>query len=410
MRNKSKLRASSRHRSQPRCRRRLRLESLEGRTLLATTGADFEPGDNSLSGFVYIDFDADGVRDAEELGVPGVEITLTGTAEDGTEITCVLLTTDSGGYVFEDLPNGTYQIAERQPTAMSDGDDSTDIADATTENDLFGNIVLSGGASFTESHFGEATLLPEFVNIVWFFASSLSDDGLFRETIARAEELAGNTELAAAIRAGATEPPPGENTPPQAVDDTYTVDEDSTLAIDAAMGVLANDTDVDEDTLTALVTESPANGMLSLAADGSFTYVPDENFSGTDTFRYVANDGEEDSEPADVTINVMPVEDPPTIVLPAEFTDPENVAVRTVGETIEFTVAVEDPDDSDYVFQLDLEDSGIPEGEALPTIDPAVGQFVWTPTAAGRFEIRVIVVNGEFEADQETFLIDIVAG
>jgi hypothetical protein len=79
-----------------------------------------------------------------------------------------------------------------------------------------------------------------------------------------------------------------------------------------------------------------------------------------------------------------------------------------VGQTIDFTVAVSDPDDSGYEFQVDLESSGIPTGEALPMIDASTGRFLWTPSSTGRFQIRVIVVNGDGEANQETFLIDIV--
>jgi VCBS repeat-containing protein len=355
-----------------------------------------------------MDTDGDGVRDAGEPGVPGAQITLSGTNLEGTQITCVLLTTDTGEYVFEDLPSGTYQISQRQPTALSDGGDATSIPGATTGNDLVSGIVLSGAQSFTSNTFGESTILPQYVNIVWFFSSSLSATGLFRETIARAEELAGNTELAAAIREGGT--PPDENAPPVAQNDSFMVDEDQTLTVTAAMGVLANDTDADEDPLTAQLVTATTNGTLTLSADGSFTYVPDEDFSGTDSFSYIASDGEDDSPAAEVTIDVAAVEDPPMIVLPAEFTDPDDVAMRLVGQPIDFTVLVEDPDDSDYIFQLDLEHSGIPAGAAVPTIDPATGQFQWTPTAPGVFEIRVIVVNGQFEANQETFLIEIVTG
>jgi VCBS repeat-containing protein len=376
--------------------RRLVLESLESRNLLA-----------SLSGFVYVDHDGDGTRDTGESGVPGVQISLSGTDGSGAAVSRTVLTDDSGSYEFDDLPSGTYQISERQPTALSDGMDSTSIPNAVTANDRFSMIVLGADQSFTGNNFGERSILPRYVSIVWQFASNLASQGLFRETVARAEELAGNASLAAAIRAGGD--PPDENTPPEAVDDAYTVDEDQVLTVSAASGVLANDTDADEDSLTAQLVTPPDNGTVTLNPDGSFTYTPDADFAGTDTFSYRASDGEDDSAPADVVINVTPVEDPPAIVLPAEFTDPANVPERTVGQAIDFTVDVEDPDDSDYVFQLDLEASGIPDGQAMPTIDPETGRFLWTPTATGRFEIRVIVVNGEGEADQETFLIDIVS-
>lgn len=55
--------------------------------------------------------------------------------------------------------------------------------------------------------------------------------------------------------------------------------------------VLANDTDVDGDPLTATVETGPANGTLDLAADGSFTYTPNAGFAGGDSFTYrVTND------------------------------------------------------------------------------------------------------------------------
>ena len=82
---------------------------------------------------------------------------------------------------------------------------------------------------------------------------------------------------------------------------------------------------------------------------------------------------------------------------------------RPVNAAINFAVSVNDPDDADYVFQLDLESSVIPAGAAQPTIDPTSGAFRWTPSTTGRFELRIIVVNGNGWANQQTFLIDIVS-
>ena len=58
-------------------------------------------------------------------------------------------------------------------------------------------------------------------------------------------------------------------------------------------GVLANDTDVDGDALsTRSSTRTRATARSRLNADGSFTYTPDANFNGTDSFTYRANDGD----------------------------------------------------------------------------------------------------------------------
>lgn len=105
------------------------------------------------------------------------------------------------------------------------------------------------------------------------------------------------------------------NVAPVAVEDTYSTDEDVTLTV-AAPGVLGNDTDGNGNTLTAvLVTDVlPAQGTLTLNANGSFTFVPALNFSGEVTFTYKANDGLLDSNTVTVTITVNPVNDEPQAV------------------------------------------------------------------------------------------------
>ena len=102
------------------------------------------------------------------------------------------------------------------------------------------------------------------------------------------------------------------NAKPQATPDAYTVAEDSDFFLNffpADQGVLANDTDADGDPLTATVIETTQHGTLTFQADGSFFYLPDSNFFGTDTFTYVAEDFRA-SEPTTVTMNVSPVYDP----------------------------------------------------------------------------------------------------
>src|SRR5207249_10650970 len=81
----------------------------------------------------------------------------------------------------------------------------------------------------------------------------------------------------------------GVNDPPTANDDSYTVNEDTTLTVNAP-GVLANDTDVDGNTLTAIRVSGPSHGTLALNADGSFSYTPAANYNGPDSFTYRIND------------------------------------------------------------------------------------------------------------------------
>jgi len=100
------------------------------------------------------------------------------------------------------------------------------------------------------------------------------------------------------------------NSGPVAVNDNYNVNEDEVLVMNAP-GVLANDTDVDGDTPSAALVDGPTHGTLTLNANGSFTYTPATNFSGSDSFTYNAADGIGTSNPATVSITVNSVNDAP---------------------------------------------------------------------------------------------------
>ena len=102
----------------------------------------------------------------------------------------------------------------------------------------------------------------------------------------------------------------GVNDSPVAQNDTYNTPEDTTLNV-AAPGVLGNDNDIDGDPLTAVLVSNVTHGALTLNADGSFSYTPDSNYTGTDSFTYKANDGTTDSNVATVTITVTSVNDSP---------------------------------------------------------------------------------------------------
>jgi VCBS repeat-containing protein len=99
------------------------------------------------------------------------------------------------------------------------------------------------------------------------------------------------------------------NQAPVAADDSYTVSKNNALTI-SGPGVLANDTDADNDPLTALLVSAPAHGTVTLNPDGSFTYTPAAGYTGSDSFTYKANDGQLDSNVAIVALTVQ--NDPPT--------------------------------------------------------------------------------------------------
>ena len=124
------------------------------------------------------------------------------------------------------------------------------------------------------------------------------------------------------------------NDAPRPNADEYATDEDTRLRIDAAAGVLGNDTDPDGDTLTAELVSQPAHGSLTLNGDGSFSYTPAPDYNGTDSFTYRASDASLESDVATVAIEVRPVDDPappaaPALVPAADTAPPTGLAGST---------------------------------------------------------------------------------
>ena len=133
------------------------------------------------------------------------------------------------------------------------------------------------------------------------------------------------------------------NTPPVAVDDTYTTDntyitnENTTLNIPAP-GVLGNDSDPDGDLITVIdftvggttyvagTTVTLAEGSFTLNSDGSLTFVPNTNYSGTVTpVTYTISDGS-DTDSANIELYVTLVNDPP-VAVDDEAVTPENTTL-----------------------------------------------------------------------------------
>ena len=116
---------------------------------------------------------------------------------------------------------------------------------------------------------------------------------------------------------------------PVANDDSYSVTSDTTLSVDAAAGVLANDLGAG---LSVLSSTAPSHGALSLDANGGFTYSPTTGYSGTDSFTYWIQDqyGRDSASAATVTVHVN---------LPAAPEANDDSYATTAGTTLIETAA-----------------------------------------------------------------------
>ena len=108
---------------------------------------------------------------------------------------------------------------------------------------------------------------------------------------------------------------------PEAVDDSATTDEDTAVTID----ITNNDSMIDGAELVADSVSDPANGSVVVNADGTVTYTPDQDFSGTDTFTYTIRD--EDGETSTATVTVTVDDDGVPVAVDDSATTDEETAV-----------------------------------------------------------------------------------
>ena len=190
------------------------------------------------------------------------------------------------------------------------------------------------------------------------------------------------------------------NDPPVGSPDAYTTDEDNALVV-AAPGVLANDTDIDGDALTARLAASPQHGDVSLQPDGSFVYIPDPNFHGVDTFTYDVTDGAAVDFAITVSITVNSVPDPPAAA--------DDSYTTTVGATLTVDapgVLANDFSDTDTLTAVLV--TGVAHGTLSLQAD---GSFTYTTSlaTAGTDSFTYYVSDGALSSDPATVQIAVNA-
>ncbi|MBC8098200.1 MAG: cadherin-like domain-containing protein, partial [Armatimonadetes bacterium] len=204
--------------------------------------------------------------------------------------------------------------------------------------------------------------------------------------------------------------PQNPNAAPLVNNDAYSTSQGVTLTVDAASGVLANDSDLNVgDTLTALLFDAPNNAQsFTLNANGSFTYVPQASFFGTDNFQYKVSDGQTVSTVAAVTINVTQATATPTSTITLTVT-PGGPTVTPITPTLTLTPsATLTPEPTITIEPTATYTPGGPTITPTDTITP--GGPTLTPTSISTDTATPsctpppgteLVVNGGFEIDTD---------
>ncbi|MEM6696951.1 MAG: SdrD B-like domain-containing protein, partial [Bacteroidota bacterium] len=156
---------------------------------------DVDDGENTaaLGDRVWIDSDGDGAQDPEEIGVEGVEVTLTGAGDDGIfgtadDVTATTTTDENGFYLFDDLEPGAYMVEVTEDAGASHDILDDNAYDQTGDPDDFGMlatnpddktttpVILAPGDVFLNADFGyqpdDNTPLGSIGNTVWLDADA----------------------------------------------------------------------------------------------------------------------------------------------------------------------------------------------------------------------------------------------
>ena len=187
---------------------------------------------------------------------------------------------------------------------------------------------------------------------------------------------------------------------PQTNDDLYLMDEDGTLSVPAP-GVLSNDSDPEGAPLSASLLTGTTYGSLSFSSNGSFTYKPQANFNGNDTFTYQASDGR-DATLATVTVQVRPVNDVPTAFSDAYTAQEDEVlSISAPG------VLVNDTDVEGGALSAILESA--PSLGSL-TLNPD-GSFIYNPEPefSGSVTFTYRANDGDLVSEPVSVSIEVVA-
>jgi Bacterial Ig domain/F5/8 type C domain len=189
------------------------------------------------------------------------------------------------------------------------------------------------------------------------------------------------------------------NTAPVAVADAVTMLGNTTRSVEEAFyGLLANDRDPDADAFYATLVAGPTRGTLTLRYNGTYSYTPNANFSGTDSFTYSISDGYAASS-ASVSITVQPNTAPPPVN--GRYVVRPTAATSTVISTGATNVHT-----SVTLIDFTINNSGL--SSALNTLS-ALPSTPTTVTATGDGGSYVLWLSGDYPQNDQRVTLDLGA-
>jgi len=163
------------------------------------------------------------------------------------------------------------------------------------------------GATASSSSTGEMTTSTTGASGTLTTAATSGTSGV-ESTGSGSEATSGGTSMTGTDTSMTSTTGMVENSPPKAVGDKYTTKQKVPLQVPSDMGLLANDVDLEGDTLTVIAADplSPNGAKIEVAPDGGFSYTPPPDLWGVDSFSYTIWDGKDGFADGLVRVAVTP--------------------------------------------------------------------------------------------------------
>ena len=199
---------------------------------------------------------------------------------------------------------GPKQYTARFPIAR---DDSASVPENSTGNtvDVLANDADPDGNPLSISAVGSpahGTAQISGTHVLYTPTSGYVGSDVFTYTVTNTKGLTASARVLITVNAVVVTPPPSNQGPPVARDDTAT----TPYATPVTVNVLANDSDPGGYALTVTGATPPAHGTAHINADNSITYTPNSTYSGNDRFSYSISNGHGGSASANVILTVQP--------------------------------------------------------------------------------------------------------
>ncbi|MBS9904611.1 tandem-95 repeat protein [Vibrio alginolyticus] len=191
-----------------------------------------------------------------------------------------------------------------------------------------------------------------------------------------------------------------ENDPPVAGSTSYTVHEDNSITISDEQ-LLANSSDIEGDVAISSVSYSGNDGVLEINGDGTYTFSPNENFTGDASLDVVVvdEDGAVDTTTAGIT--VLEVNDPPIAGTTSYTIDEDEVITISAEQLL--------ANSSDIEGEVALDSVSYSGSEGIFT-DNGDGTFSFAPNQNfnGEVNLDVVVVDEDGATASTTANIDVL--